>query len=84
MFYVYILKSLRNKDIYVGYSDDLRQRYKDHNNRNVKSTKAYAPWKLIYYEAYRNKKDATRRERQLKMHKAKTDMKKQLEYSLLE
>ncbi len=82
MFYAYVLKSLKNSDIYIGFSDDLKQRYKDHNSKRVKSTKGYAPWKLVYYEAYKNKQDATKREKQLKLHKAKTDLKKQIKSSL--
>jgi len=49
----------------------------------VKSTKGYQPWKLVYYEAYKNKKDATQREKKLKEHKAKSDLKEQIENSLL-
>ena len=82
VFYVYALKSLRNSDLYIGYSEDLKQRYKDHNDGRVKSTKQNTPWQLIYYEAYKNKRDAVRREKQLKMHKAKSDLKEQIKFSL--
>ena len=47
----------------------------------MKSTKAYTLWRLIYYEAYKDKRDATRREKQLKNHKAKIDLKKQIKLS---
>lgn len=57
-------------------------RFKEHNSKRVKATKSYTPWELIYYEAYKNKKDATRREKQLKEHKPKSDLKKQIENSL--
>lgn len=63
MFYVYSLKSLLNGDLYIGFSKDLKTRFKTHNDRKVKSTKTYVPWELIYYEAYKNKKDATQREK---------------------
>ncbi|MDP3998330.1 MAG: GIY-YIG nuclease family protein [bacterium] len=82
MFYVYILKSINNGDIYVGFSEDLKQRYKEHNNKRVNSTRINAPWELIYYEAYKNKGDATRREKQLKQHKPKSDLKEQIKFSL--
>lgn len=82
MFYVYILKSLKNGDIYVGFSEDLKQRFAFHNQGGVKSTSPNRPWRLVYYEAYQDKKDATKRERQLKNHKAKYDLKGQLKYSL--
>lgn len=82
MYYVYALKSLINSDIYIGFSDDLRQRFGDHNKGKVKSTKAYRPWKLVYYEAYLNESDARKREKQLKEHKPKKDLSKQMENSL--
>jgi putative endonuclease len=82
VFYVYLLKSLKNSDLYIGYTTDLKRRFSDHNNGFVRATKPNLPWKLIYYEAYFAKNDATKRERQLKMHKAKEDLKKQLKYSL--
>lgn len=84
MYYVYILKSLKNKDVYVGFSNDLKTRFKFHNSGKVKSTKPNKQWRLVYYEAYRAKKDATMRERQLKMHAAKSELLKKLENSLKE
>ncbi|OGM37960.1 excinuclease ABC subunit C, partial [Candidatus Woesebacteria bacterium RIFCSPHIGHO2_12_FULL_38_9] len=63
MFYAYVLRSVKNGDIYVGYSGNLKARFKLHNIGKVKSTKPYTPWKLLYYEAYISKKDATKREK---------------------
>ncbi len=83
MYYVYILQSQKNKDIYVGYTTDLKNRVLLHNSGKVKSTKAYKPWLLIYYEAYRNKFDATLRENELKLHAAKTLLLSRLKNSLL-
>lgn len=83
MFYVYVSRSIKNKDIYIGYISDLKERIRYHNSGSVRATKDNLPWELIYYEAYKGKLDATKREKQLKMHKAKTDLKLQLKYSLL-
>ena len=66
MFYNYVLQSKKNKSLYIGYTIDLRNRLKKHNQGLNKSTKPYIPWKLIYYEACPNKQDARRRERYLK------------------
>lgn len=82
MYYVYVLKSTINGDIYIGYSEDLRIRIRAHNLGKVKSTRAYKPWDLVYYEAYGRKRDATKREKQLKNHKAKIDLRDQIKYSL--
>jgi len=81
-YYVYVLRSIKNNDLYIGFSGDLRERVKDHDQGNVKATKDNRPWKLVYYEAYHDKRDATKRERQLKNHRAKSDLRKQLKFSL--
>lgn len=82
MFYVYLLKSIKSQDLYVGYCANLKVRFHRHNAGKVKSTKGYLPWELIYYEAYKDKSDATKREKQLKNHAAKETLKKQIECSL--
>jgi len=66
MFYTYLIKSKNKKWFYIGSTKDLKQRFKDHNNRRVKSTKAYIPFTLIYYESYSTYKLARKREIELK------------------
>jgi putative endonuclease len=83
MYYIYALLSKINNDLYIGYTSDLKVRFKEHNEGKVKSTRGCKPWKLVYYEAYFSKKDAVKREKQLKMHKVKDDLKIQIENSLL-
>ncbi|PIU02379.1 excinuclease ABC subunit C [Candidatus Shapirobacteria bacterium CG09_land_8_20_14_0_10_49_15] len=83
MVYVYILKSLKDKKIYTGYTADLRRRLLEHQDGKVKSTKKRLPLNLIYYEAYASKKDALAREKYLKSGgKAKNVLKLQLKNSL--
>ncbi|MBI3559562.1 GIY-YIG nuclease family protein [Candidatus Gottesmanbacteria bacterium] len=65
-FYVYVLKSKVNNEFYIGSTRDLVRRVKEHNLGLNRSTKAYVPWKLIYYEACLNEQDAKRRENYLK------------------
>ncbi len=74
MFYVYVLKSQKDGRVYVGYSTDLKSRFKRHTEGRVRSTQAYRPWVLVYYEAYLAKSDATKREKQLKLHAAKNEL----------
>ncbi len=50
----------------MGYTSDLRKRFIEHNTGKVKSTKAYKPYLLVYYEAFVNKTDALKREIELK------------------
>lgn len=78
MHYVYVLESSINKDLYVGFTSNLKSRLKLHNLGRVRSTKAYKPWSLIYYEAFKSKFDATKRERELKLHAAKSELLKRI------
>lgn len=77
-FYVYVLQSLKSDFIYIGYTDDIKRRFNEHNLKLNISTKHYAPFKIIHYEAYRNKKDAKRREGYLKCNRGKTTLKTML------
>ncbi len=78
MYYIYILKSEKDGKYYTGYSSDLRKRLKDHQSGNVESTKNRRPLELIYYEAYKEKAQALRREKFLKNTKGKLQLRKQL------
>ena len=53
---------------YIGMTDNLKKRIKQHNNGESNFTKKYIPWILIYFEAYKNQKDAVLRERKLKKY----------------
>jgi len=66
MFYVYLLQSVVRNEFYVGFTGNLKNRLIEHNQKLNFSTKRYAPWKLIYYEACLEKADAERREKYLK------------------
>jgi putative endonuclease len=63
MFYVYIIKSLTDGKLYVGFTNDLRRRLKEHNEGRNFSTEYRRPFKLIYYEAYLSENDARDREK---------------------
>ncbi|MEK7579235.1 MAG: GIY-YIG nuclease family protein [Patescibacteria group bacterium] len=66
MFYVYVLKSVRDGELYIGSTNNLRTRASLHNNGKVLSTKRRSPFTLIYYEAYTAEGDARHRESNLK------------------
>ncbi len=84
MYYVYLLQSISTPDnTYVGYTEDLRKRLKKHNGGFVLSTKPYAPWELIFYEAYKDKRDAKRRELYFKTTKGRKALKLMLRKSLM-
>ncbi len=65
-YYVYILKSTKNNKLYIGYTKDLKQRLKQHNNGKNLSTKPFKPYNLIFYESFLRKADAKNREIYLK------------------
>lgn len=84
MYYVYILFSEKDKQLYTEFSDDLRARFTKHEKGFVKATKHRRPLKLIYYEAYENEFDARRREVYLKGGNGKSTLKIQLKEVLSE
>ncbi|MEK7165957.1 MAG: GIY-YIG nuclease family protein [Patescibacteria group bacterium] len=65
MYYTYILQ-LSDKSYYIGYSSDLKNRIKAHNEGSISSTKNHRPVKLIYYSAFTTQKRATDFEKYLK------------------
>lgn len=73
-YYVYVLYSFSKNFLYVGYSENLKQRLISHNKAENKSTKAFLPLELAHYEAYRSKRDAKRREVYLKTTKGRTTL----------
>ena len=78
MFYVYVLRSGTDDGLYIGYSNNLRARVRQHNDRKSFATAHRGPWKLIYYEAYLNQTDALGRERSLKSGAGRRFLKAQL------
>jgi len=70
-YYTYVLKSLKDGNMYTGYTNNLKRRFNEHCKGKVESTKNRLPIKLIYYEACLSQKDATHREKYLKSYNGK-------------
>ncbi|MBL7746768.1 MAG: GIY-YIG nuclease family protein [Chitinophagaceae bacterium] len=67
MFTVYVLYSEKFDKIYIGYTSDIKARFKSHNELATKGwTVKFRPWKIIHKEIFDSKADAMRREKQLK------------------
>jgi len=66
MHYVYVLKSIKDGSHYIGSTDDLRTRFKQHNQRSSRYTSTKAPYSLIWYGAFLDKKKALAFEKYLK------------------
>ena len=81
MHYVYILRSEKIKKHYIGCSSDLKERLISHNLGKVKSTKAYKPWKILFYEAFDNEKDARVEEKLFKTGQGRRILKSKLKHT---
>jgi len=66
MFYTYVLRSLKDKKLYIGFSEKLQERIREHINGKVPATKYRLPLKLVYYEACLDKDKALQREKYFK------------------
>ena len=75
MYCVYVLLSLKDKKFYTGFSQNIRNRLKEHDEGKVISTRNIRPLRLIYYEWCLNEKDAIRREKYLKTSYGKRHIK---------
>lgn len=75
MYYVYLIKNRLKNEIYIGFTEDLERRLKEHNLKNPE---------LIYYEAYKSEKDARIREMKLKKHgQTKRRLKERIQNSFI-
>ena len=66
MHYVYILESKKDDSRYIGSTDDLKIRLTQHNQHNSRYTSTKAPYHLIWYCAFLDKKKALVFEKYLK------------------
>ena len=66
MYYIYIIKSLKDLGYYIGSTDNINKRLKEHNQGKTKSIKHRIPFILKYTEEYSAKKEAKQREIKLK------------------
>lgn len=82
VFYVYVLYSKIHNKFYIGYTGDLKQRIQDHKNNRVNTTARFINIRLVYYEACLSKKDAMKRERQLKAGYGRAYLRNRLKHCL--
>lgn len=66
MHYVYILESIKDTSRYVGSTDNLKNRFVQHNQHISRYTSTKVPYRLIWYCAFLNKKKALAFEKYLK------------------
>ena len=68
-YFVYILRSLKEGSFYIGYTDNLDRRLEEHNLGKARYTKKKKPWEIFYFEIFRSKREALKREKFLKKQK---------------
>jgi len=78
MYTVYAISSLHKNYIYVGMTSELEVRIARHNSGKNKSTKPYAPFKLIYKEESETRQEARLREKYWKSGTGKEQLKRLL------
>ncbi len=79
MYTVYVLKSEKDQDLYIGCTSDMEHRLKYHNSGKVSSTKSRRPFELIFEEEYTDKYEAYNKERYYKTAKGKKEIKEKIE-----
>src|SRR5687767_6672852 len=80
MFWVYVLQNRRGK-FYVGHTEDLIERLKDHNRTDCFDghfTRKNGPWTLEWSEVHESLSSAVKRERQIKRMKSAKWIRKNL------
>ena len=80
MHYVYTLKSLKDRELYVGRTTNLKERLEQHRKGRVPSTRDRRPLKFMYAEMSNNVKDVAHREKYLKTAWGKRYLKHRLKH----
>ncbi len=76
--YIYVLQFKNSRDLYKGYTQNLKLRLEQHQRGLVESTKNKGPCKLVYFEGCINQQDATHREKYLKKYLGRLFLKNRL------
>ena len=80
--YVYVLRSAKDKMFYIGSTNNLQRRVAEHQSGKNISTATRLPMELWYFEGHRSKEDAVRREKYFKTTKGKITLRQMLRTSL--
>ena len=78
MWYVYILESAKDKDLYIGSTNDIHRRLTEHNSGLVDSTKTRMPFELKAYVAVKDKSKAVVLEQYFKTGSGRAVLKKRI------
>lgn len=81
-YYTYVLYSMKDKKLYLGYTNNIERRVQEHHDGKNVSTVFRRPLRLIYYEAHLSKEDALRREAYFKTTSGRRTLKLMLRSSI--
>lgn len=76
MYYVYILKSLKDKGFYIGCTKNIEKRILEHNKGKTSSLRSRRPLMVVYTEKHDNVNTAYAREKEIKSYKGGNEFKK--------
>lgn len=69
MNYVYMIRC-KDGSLYTGWTNNLEKRFKNHcKGKGAKYTHGRGPLELVYYEVFEDKREAMRREYEIKQLK---------------
>lgn len=78
MYYTYVIKSLKNGSLYKGHCEDISIRLEQHNNGMTQSIKHNTPFEVIYFEEFKTREEAIKREKYFKSAVGRRFLKKKL------
>jgi putative endonuclease len=64
--YVYILRSLKDRNLYIGLTSNLSKRVEQHNKGHERTTRSRRPFNLLHYEEFASRSAAREREKYFK------------------
>jgi len=77
-YYVYVIRSEKHNTNYVGSSNDIEKRLREHNAGKCRYTSGRLPWALVYQESFGTRSEAMRREKFLKTGQGRKFLKEKI------
>ena len=77
MFFLYVLRNPQGR-LYVGFTEDIERRVKQHQENQGGWTRGKGPWELAYHEVFASRDEALRRERNLKRGEQNQELRNRL------